>query len=127
MSDWSNVTYPAVRARVRLVRRGNMPTLPLSDWSVVGICPWFSFNKMKKRLGSRSSGGFLFVERPFFDVEVELRIPSVNMNPSLEEIQQSINETAKKVLRCAKDIQMWDSRSGHNFYELIARDKEIVK
>jgi hypothetical protein len=56
-----------------------------------------SFNKMKKRLGSRSSGGFLFVERPFFDVDVELRIPSVNMNPSLEEIQQSINETAKKV------------------------------
>jgi len=86
-----------------------------------------SFNKMKKRLGSRSSGGFLFVERPFFDVDVELRIPSVNMNPSLEEIQQSINETAKKVLRCAKDIDMWGSRSNHNFYELIARDKEIVK
>jgi dynein heavy chain len=57
-----------------------------------------SFNKMKKRLGSRSSGGFLFVERPFFDVDVELAIPDVVMKPSLEEIQTAINETAKKVL-----------------------------
>lgn len=31
------------------------------------------------------------------------------------------------MLRCAKDIDMWGSRSNHNFYELIARDKEIVK
>eukprot|EP00959_Pyramimonas_sp_CCMP1952_P150060 3139997-Pyramimonas_sp.AAC.1 len=27
------------RSRVRLVRRGNIPTRPASDWSVVGIYP----------------------------------------------------------------------------------------
>jgi dynein heavy chain len=54
---------------------------------------------MKKRLGSRSSGGFLFVERPFFDVDVELTVPNVSMNPSLEDIQGAINSTAKKVLK----------------------------
>lgn len=46
-----------------------------------------SFNVMKKRLGSRASGGFLFVERPIFDVEVQLSIPNVAMSPSLEDIQ----------------------------------------
>ena len=86
-----------------------------------------SFNKMKRRLGSRSSGGFLFVERPFFDVDVELAIPNVVMKPSLEEIQSAINETAKKVLRCAKEIGMWGERGESSFYELLAKDKEIVK
>ncbi len=52
---------------------------------------------MRKRLGSRSSGGFLFVERPFFDVNVELSVPSVTMNPNLDDIQGAINTTAKKV------------------------------
>jgi dynein heavy chain len=86
-----------------------------------------SFNKMKRRLGSRSSGGFLFVERPFFDVDVELAIPNVVMKPSLEEIQSAINETAKKVLRCSKEIGMWGERASSSFYELLAKDKEIVK
>lgn len=52
---------------------------------------------MKKRLGSRSSGGFLFVERPFFDVQVQLSVPHVTMNPALNDIQAAINSTAKKV------------------------------
>ena len=42
-----------------------------------------SLQIVKKRIGSTSSGGFLFVERPFFDVDVELSIPNVKMNPSL--------------------------------------------
>eukprot|EP00854_Cymbomonas_tetramitiformis_P001067 gene1068-1616_t len=90
-----------------------------------------TFNKMKKRLGSRSSGGFLFVERPFFDVDVELSIPDVRMNPSLEEIQLSINQCAKKVLRCSVDIEMWGQDPArpkkHTFYDMITKDKEIVK
>jgi len=86
-----------------------------------------SFNLMKKRLGSRSSGGFLFVERPFFDVDVELTIPDVSMNPSLDEIQQAINASAKRVLRCSQDLTMWGPNSGQSFYQLIARDREIVK
>eukprot|EP00898_Chlorokybus_atmophyticus_P005691 jgi/Chlat1/6122/Chrsp409S05665 len=93
-----------------------------------------SFNAMKKRLGSRVSGGFLFMERPFFDVDVELTIPNVSMSPSLEDIQGAINTTAKKVLRCSSELAAWgidgiNTTSGPRgtFYDLIAADKEIVK
>lgn len=40
----------------------------------------------------------MFVERPFFDVDVELKVPDVVMQPSLEEIQGAINTTAKQML-----------------------------
>jgi dynein heavy chain, axonemal len=58
-----------------------------------------SFNALKRRLGSKQTGGFLFVERPFFDVDVELTIPNVSMNPPLEEIQSAVNRCALHVLR----------------------------
>ena len=89
-----------------------------------------SFLAMKKRLGSRSSGGFLYVERPIFGVDVELTVPKVSMNPSLEEIQGAINSTAKKILRASESLRMWGAaglESVENFYHWIASDKEIVK
>eukprot|EP00899_Mesostigma_viride_P009796 jgi/Mesvir1/18818/Mv04309-RA.2 len=90
-----------------------------------------SFNAMKRRLGSRTSGGFLFVDRPFFDVDVELSIPNVSMNPSLEDIQGAINTTAKRVLRCSSDLVAWGfgevDGKPLTFYDMIASDKEIVK
>ena len=47
-----------------------------------------SFHTLKKRLTSRTStGGATFTDKPFFDVNVELSLPNVTMNPSLEEIQ----------------------------------------
>lgn len=39
------------------------------------------------------------MERPFFDVNVELKLPSVSMNPTLEAIQEAINSTAKTILQ----------------------------
>ena len=90
-----------------------------------------SFNAMKKRLGSRSSGGFLFVERPFFDVDVELTVPNVSMNPSLDDIQGSINLTAKRVLRASADLEIGTLGTGEGgdatYYDRLASDKEIVK
>lgn len=38
-----------------------------------------SFNALKKRLGSKQSYSFVYVERPFFDVDVELKVPDVVM------------------------------------------------
>ena len=91
-----------------------------------------AFTAMKKRLGSRSSGGFLFVERPFFDVDVELTYspaPGPSMNPSLLEIQGAINATAKKILRVSESLPMWGDAGarGRTFFEWTASDKEIVK
>jgi dynein heavy chain len=83
-------------------------------------------------LRSRVSGGFLFVERPFFEVDVELTIPNVSMNPSLEDIQDAINTTAKKVLACSKELKAWSAEhssadSPDTFFDHLASDKEIVK
>ena len=67
---------------------------------------------MKKRLGgvSTSTLGGASAERPFFDVSVELSVPRVTMNPTLDDIQAAINATAKKVrlepcpvLQCMQD------------------------
>ena len=106
------------------------------------------FASMKKRLGSRSSGGFLFVERPFFDVDVELTVPTVTMNPPLEAIQSAVNSVAKKILKVSESLHMWgqgtaqgelcDSKMNRrastgtvvpndNYFKWIAADKEIVK
>ena len=103
-----------------------------------------TFEALKKRLGSRTSGGFLFVERPFFDVNVELAVPHVVLNPSLEDIQRAVNNVAKKVLKVSLEITRWgntdlngddenvpgvdyDKQGTASFYDEIASDIEIVK
>mmetsp|Transcript_13743 Transcript_13743/g.31844 ORF Transcript_13743/g.31844 Transcript_13743/m.31844 type:complete len:4493 (+) Transcript_13743:136-13614(+) len=109
----------------------------------------YSLFQLKSRLASRVSGGFQFLDRPFFEVAVELNLPNVTMNPSLEEIQSSINRCAVHVLRCSKKIYQWrpegikhtdtalveqekDRYKHHDpsrltFHTLISRDKEIAK
>lgn len=68
------------------------------------------------------------MERPFFDVDVELKVPDVAMNPTLEEIQGAINSTAKQVLAVSKSLPCWGGKeSAATYYELIAKDKEVVK
>lgn len=103
-----------------------------------------TFAALKKRLGSRASGGFLFVERPFFDVNVELSVPYVVLNPSLDDIQRAVNSIAKKVLKVSLEITRWgntdlngdekdvpgvdyDKLGTASFYDEIASDIEIVK
>lgn len=63
-----------------------------------------SFAAMKKRLGGISTSGGVSAERPFFDVSVELSVPRVTMNPTLDDIQAAINATAKKVI--CKPLQL---------------------
>jgi dynein heavy chain len=93
-----------------------------------------SFHTLKKRLTARtSSGGVVTADKPFFDVNVELSLPNVTMNPSLEEIQAAINRCAINVLRCSKRICQWgqdreqDISRLQTFHSLIAQDREIVK
>jgi len=94
-----------------------------------------SFTALKNRLGSKPAGGMgLFTsERPFFDVQVELNLPNVRMNPPLEDIQAAVNRCALHVLRCSKRVFTWGQDRSQEiskletFHTLIARDKEIVK
>lgn len=89
-----------------------------------------SLNVLKKRLAAGMSAGFLFVDRPFFDVDVELTVPVVSMNPSLEDIQSTVNNTAKQILSCGKSLKLWGNYQPGltgTFFDLIAADKSIVK
>lgn len=61
---------------------------------------------MKRRLGSKMSTGFLFMERPFFDVDIELKVPDVVMNPRVDDIQAAINTIAKRMLQSSKLLQV---------------------
>ena len=95
-------------------------------------CTKNSLNAVKKRVGSRGGGTFLFVERPFFDVDVQLAIPAVRLSPSLEDIQKAINKAAQAVLRCTKKLYDWGQRdlsisNRVTFFHKIAKDIEIVR
>lgn len=87
-----------------------------------------AFGQMKQRLAGTGSAGFLFVERPFFDVDVELVEPDIALNPSLEAIQDAINTTAKEVLACSKELNAWGPDFAPNsvYFNRLAADREIV-
>lgn len=61
-----------------------------------------SLQAMKRRLGSKTATGFLFMERPFFDVDVELKVPNVAMNPPLEDIQVGGGPSGWCTVRCGQ-------------------------
>lgn len=52
---------------------------------------------VKSRLFRRVQTGFLFIQQPFFEVDVQLSIPTVRMSPSLEDVQKSVNRIAAQV------------------------------
>jgi dynein heavy chain len=92
-----------------------------------------SFYALKTRLSSKSKTMLNIPSVPVFDINVELSVPSVAMNPSLEEIQAAINRSAVNVLKCSKRICQWgqdrsrDINSLQTFHSFIAQDKAIVK
>eukprot|EP00882_Tetradesmus_deserticola_P029956 GHRQ01033598.1.p1 GENE.GHRQ01033598.1~~GHRQ01033598.1.p1 ORF type:complete len:173 (+),score=58.59 GHRQ01033598.1:276-794(+) len=87
-----------------------------------------SFAAMKRRLGSKTATGIFYMERPFFDVDVELKLPNITLNPTLDDIQDAINSTAKTILQASRQLRCWGMINGPpTYYDLIARDKEVVK
>jgi len=66
-----------------------------------------SLEAVKKRVCSRGGTGFLFLERPFFEVDVQLSVPSVRLSPSLDDVQRAINRAAKAVIGCSKAVYEW--------------------
>ena len=103
-------------------------------------CTRNSLMALKKRICSRAGSGFLFLERPFFEVDVQLAVPSVRLSPSLEDIQRAVNKGALAVLRVSKSIWLWgqgdleestatpeDLEGRRSFFEQIGKDVAIVK
>tara|TARA_B100000795_G_C22806619_1_gene445355 strand:- start:150 stop:14669 length:14520 start_codon:yes stop_codon:yes gene_type:complete len=70
-------------------------------------CTKNSLNAIKKRMAKRGGNAFIYVERPFFEVDVQLNIPKVQLSPSLDDVQRSINKAALAVLRCTQQLYDW--------------------
>ena len=93
-------------------------------------CTKAALRAFKQRVGSRASGGFLFIDRPIFDVNVELSIPQVSMSPTLDEVQAAINRACRAILAIAKGLPMWatdeDKVFGRTVFDALAQDTEVV-
>ena len=93
-----------------------------------------SMNSLKKRIGSRGGVTMLSSSKPFFDVDVQLMPPRVSLSPSLDEIQECINQSAQAVLKCYKTVADWgfssqaeDVKSSYTFFERMTKDVELVR
>lgn len=97
-------------------------------------CTKNSLNLIKERVGNRGSangGGFLFVERPFFELFVNLQTPKVQITPDLEDVQNAINKSALAVLKCSKSLYDWGQdqipeESRKTFFDEITCDLQIA-
>ncbi len=95
-------------------------------------CTKNSLNALKNRVCARSGAGVFFAERPFFEVDVQLAVPSVRLSPSLDDIQRSVNKGAMAVLRVSKSMWDWGQRSipedqRLSLFMKIGMDLQIVK
>ena len=87
-----------------------------------------SLNTLKRRVsGGENSDG-----NPFFDINVKLSIPSVDLQPSLEEVQEAINRTALAVLGCTQEIYDWGQDElpqeyRVSFFHRVTKDIEVAR
>lgn len=95
-----------------------------------------SLNAMKTRVCGKRMVGDNDDLKPFFEVDVKLEGDEVSLDPTLIDIQSSINRAATAVLKCSEQLLRWEQfQSGDveakgkkdSFYNLIARDTEIMK
>ena len=95
-----------------------MQSLPLHalPQRIVGNATKNALKLVKKRIGSKTGGGFLFVDRPIFDVNVELHIPQYSMSPPLEEVQSAINRSCRAILAVAKSLPVWATKADKKEY-----------
>jgi dynein heavy chain, axonemal len=88
---------------------------------------------IKNRVASKGgSSGFLFVERPFFEVDVQLAVPSVRLSPSMDDVQRAINRASLAVLRSAQKMYKWGQQSvpeeeRATLFDDLGQDVAIVK
>ena len=95
-------------------------------------CTRTSFETIKKRTCSRTGTGIFNVQKPFFEVDVQLSAPSVRLSPSLDDIQKAINRAAVAVLGCSKAMWQWGQQhlpdnQKKSFFEYLGCDIEIIK
>eukprot|EP01042_Synura_sphagnicola_P000006 gene6-7_t len=94
-------------------------------------CTRNSLELIKKRCCNRM-GAVKFTQRPFFEVDVQLSVPSVRLSPSLDDIQKAINRSAVAVISCSKRMFQWGQgnvleRDRTSFFSILGQDVELIK
>jgi len=91
-------------------------------------CVKRSLNTLKERLLHRSESTFLVLKPPFFEVQVHLQVPSVQLNPSVQQVQDVINSVCRLVLNAFKSVSAWGKEvSTKSVYELLTSDMAVVR
>jgi dynein heavy chain, axonemal len=95
-------------------------------------CVKVSLNYVKKRTCSRIGANVLFSQKPFFEVDVSLSVPSARLSPSLDDIQGAINRAAVAVIGSAKKMWQWNQKDipdkeKSTFFDVLGQDLEIIK
>eukprot|EP00939_MAST-03C_sp_MAST-3C-sp1_P000535 g535.t1 len=69
-----------------------------------------SVRSLKDRMCDRMAGsGFLALKLPFFSIDVQLVVPYVRLNPSLDAVQKSVNRAARAMIECTKEASKWSN------------------
>lgn len=104
---------PWVSAQRKAKLHASQPSSParLPPQSVLAAVK-ASFAALRARLASTAVGGALYLERPLFGLDLELRPPAVVVSPSLEEVQGAINDAAKQVGGVERAWGCWAERDG---------------
>ena len=65
-----------------------------------------SLRELRDRFSPQMSGALLgfMLETPIFKVDVKLSIPEIRLEPSLDEIREAINFSAKAILKASKKV-----------------------
>ena len=92
-------------------------------------CDAARLHDIKRRVGSRSSGGFLFVDRPIFDVNVELAI--LHDDGAVARRDPVGHQPLRRsILAIAKQLPVWasadDKASGRTVFDHLSTDRDIV-
>ena len=91
-----------------------------------------SLNALKARTCHCQTANTKIGSEPFFEVDVQLSVPSVRLSPSLDDIQRAINRSATAVLGASKRMFLW--KQGHlldkdkrSYFDILGTDLAVVK
>ena len=102
-----------------------------TSYKAVQDCTRLSLETIKGRIAARSLATFLFIDKPLFEVSVEMTPKGAKMNPELGEIQTAINTVVRAVLSCSKQTSLWENddnyASGKNVFDVVSKDKDVVR
>ena len=89
-----------------------------------------SINALKEQIRSSQGVGFWLLDRPLFEVNVQLVSHNIQTNPSLEDVQHAINCCALAILR-SLDVKFWETHQSNiqprpTIADRVRASKEIV-